>query len=68
MAVLLGDMRARWEDLERRITAFDAEFATMARSDDRAAADQHSRHLNATALVAAVRDAARFTKGRDLAA
>lgn len=71
MAFLLGDMRARWEDLDRRIAAFDAEFATMARSDDRArrlTTIPGIGALNATALVAAVGDAATFTKGRDLAA
>jgi transposase len=71
MEFLLGDMRARWDDLDRRIAAFDAEFAAMARCDDRA------RRLtgipgigaqNATALVAAVGSAATFGKGRDLAA
>ena len=36
MAFLLGDMRTRWEELDRRIAAFDAEFAAMARTDDRA--------------------------------
>lgn len=36
MAFLLKDMRTRWDELDRRITAFDAEFATMARTDDRA--------------------------------
>lgn len=71
MAFLLGDMRARWEDLDRRIAAFDAEFATMARSDDRArrlTSIPGIGALNATALVAAVGDAATFAKGRDLAA
>lgn len=57
MAFLLGDMRARWEDLDRRIAAFDAEFAAMARSDDRArrlTGIPGIGALNATALVAAV--------------
>lgn len=71
MVFLLGDMRARWDDLDHRIAAFDAEFATMARSDDRArrlTSIPGIGALNATALVAAVGDAATFTKGRDLAA
>ena len=71
MAFLLGDMRTRWEDLDRRIAAFDAEFATMARSDERArrlTSIPGIGALNATALMAAVGDAATFTKGRDLAA
>lgn len=71
MAFLLEDMRTRWEELDRRIAAFDAEFATMARSDERArrlTAIPGIGALNATALVAAVGDAATFSKGRDLAA
>jgi transposase len=71
MAFLLSDMRARWDELDRRIAAFDAEFATMARSDDRArrlTSIPGIGALNATALVAAVGDAATFGKGRDLAA
>ncbi len=71
MAFLLGDMRARWEDLDGRIAAFDAEFATMARNDDRArrlTGIPGIGALNATALVAAVGSAATFGKGRDLAA
>jgi len=71
MAFLLGDMRARWEELDRRIAAFDAEFAAMARTDDRArrlTGIPGIGALNATALVAAVGSAATFAKGRDLAA
>jgi transposase len=36
MAFLVGDTGTRWEELDRRIAAFDAEFAAMARTDDRA--------------------------------
>lgn len=71
MAFLLEDMRSRWEELDRRIAAFDAEFATMARTDDRArrlTGIPGIGALNATALVAAVGSAATFDKGRDLAA
>lgn len=71
MAFLLGDMRARWEELDRRVAAFDAEFTTMARNDDRArrlTSIPGVGALNATALVAAVGDARTFGKGRDLAA
>jgi len=71
MAFLLEDMRSRWQELDRRIAAFDAEFATMARTDDRArrlTAIPGIGALNATALVAAVGSAATFDKGRDLAA
>lgn len=71
MAFLLADMRTRWEELDRRIAAFDAEFVAMARADDRArrlTSIPGIGALNATALVAAVGNAATFDKGRDLAA
>ena len=71
MAFLLEDMRTRWKELDRRIAAFDAEFAAMARTDDRArrlTGIPGIGALNATALVAAVGSAATFDKGRDLAA
>lgn len=71
MKFLLGDMRARWEELDRRIAAFDAEFTAMARTDERArrlTGIPGIGALNATALVAAVGSAATFEKGRDLAA
>ncbi|WP_141211532.1 IS110 family RNA-guided transposase, partial [Brucella grignonensis] len=63
--------RTRWEELDRRIAAFDTEFAAMARTDDRArrlTGIPGIGALNATALVAAVGSAATFDKGRDLAA
>jgi transposase len=68
---LLGDMRTRWEERDRRVAAFDAEFAAMARADDRArrlTGIPGIGALNATAPVAAVGSAATFDKGRDLAA
>lgn len=71
MAFLLGDMRTRWAELDRRIAAFDTEFSAMARTDDRArrlTGIPGIGALNATALVAAVGSAATFSKGRDLAA
>lgn len=71
MAFLLGDMRTRWDEPDRRIAAFDAEFAAMAQIDERArrlTSIPGIGALNATALVAAVGNAATFTKGRDLAA
>ena len=63
MVFLLGDMRTRWEELDRRIASFDAEFAAMARADVRARGLTDIPGigvLNATALVAAVGDAATF--------
>jgi transposase len=71
MRLLLEDMRERWADLDRRIEAFDAEFAALARADDRArrlTSIPGIGALNATALVAAVGDARTFGRGRDLAA
>lgn len=71
MAFLLEDMRTRWDELDRRIASFDAEFAAMARTDERArrlTSIPGIGALNATALAAAVGDAATFGKGRDLAA
>jgi transposase len=71
MAFLLGDMHARWDVLDRRIAVFDAEFATMAWSDDRArrlTGNPDIGPLNATGLVAAVGSAATFATGRDLTA
>lgn len=71
MAFLLGDMRARWDDLDRRMAAFDAEFAAIARSDDRArrlTGIPGIGALNAAALVDALGSAATFGKGHDLAA
>lgn len=66
MAFLLRDMRTRWEEVDRRIAAFDAEFAALARTDERArrpTAIPGIGALNATALVAAVGNAATFSKG-----
>lgn len=67
---LLGDMRERCDELDRRIAAFDAEFAAMARTNERArrlTSIPGIGALNATALVAAVGVAVIFAKGRDLA-
>jgi transposase len=71
MLFLLADMRERWSELDRRIAAFDAEFAVSARVDERArrlTSIPGIGALNATALVAAVGDARTFDRGRDLAA
>ena len=68
---LLEDMRAELRDLCRRIERFDAEFAAQAKTDDaarRLATIPGIGVLNATALVAAVGNAATFSRGRDLAA
>jgi len=71
MRLLIHDMRAQWGELDRRITAFDAEFVAAARSDKtarRLVTIPGIGVLNATALIAAVGDARNFARGRDLAA
>jgi transposase len=68
---LVADMRAEWAELDRRIAAFDEEFAASARGDElarRLATVPGIGPINATALVAAVGDASAFGKARDLAA
>jgi transposase len=68
---LVATMRGEWEALDRRIEAFDDEFAIQAKTDDaarRLATIPGIGVLNATALVAAVGNAAAFARGRDLAA
>ena len=68
---LLGGMREEWAGLDRRIGAFDDEFAARAKADDaarRLATIPGVVVLNATALAAAVGDGAAFARGRDLAA
>lgn len=68
---LVSDMRAEWAELDRRIAAFDDEFAAQAKADEaarRLATIPGIGPLNATALAAAIGDAATFARGRDLAA
>lgn len=68
---LLADMLDRWRALDARIRELDAEFAEHARADaatKRLTTIPGVGPLNATALVAAVGDAATFARGRDLAA
>jgi transposase len=69
--VLMKDLREQWRALDERISAFDAEFAETAKADEgarRLLSIPGIGALNATALVAAVGDAAAFARGRDLAA
>jgi transposase len=69
--LLIEDMLTRWQALDDRIAAFDAEFAAEARQNEaarRLTAIPGIGALNATALVAAVGDAQTFGRGRDLAA
>ena len=68
---LLEDMRVEWRELDRRIEAFDDEFAALAKTDAaarRLVSIPGIGVLNATALVAAIGNGATFTRGRDLAA
>jgi len=71
MIALVGDLSARLRELDARIGAFDEEFATHARTNDaarRLATIPGVGAINATALAAAVGDAATFARGRDMAA
>ena len=68
---LIEDMREEWRVLDRRIAAFDDEFASRAKNDERArrlATIPGIGMLNATALSAAIGDGRTFARGRDLAA
>lgn len=68
---LLEDMRAEWRELDGRIEAFNEEFVARAKTDDaarRLMTIPGIGVLNATALAAAIGDAATFARGRDLAA
>jgi transposase len=69
--ILVEDMRAEWRALDQRIKALDDEFAAKARTDDaarRLATIPGIGVLNATALAAAIGNAATFARGRDLGA
>ena len=71
MRALVVEVRERWQFLDQRIAALDAEFAEQARSDEsarRLTTIPGIGALNATALVAAIGDVATFARGRDLAA
>jgi transposase len=69
--LLIEDQRAEWRELDRRILAFDEEFAQQARTDEAARlllTIPGIGPLNATALIAAIGRAETFGRGRDLAA
>jgi transposase len=71
MRLLVEDQRAEWRELDRRIQAFDEEFAAEAQTDEAArllTTIPGIGPLNATALVAAIGRAETFGRGRDLAA
>jgi transposase len=71
IALLVADARAQWAELDRRISAFDAEFIHWVKEN------KEARRLTtipgigaivASAIVAAVGRAESFDRGRDLAA
>lgn len=69
--LLIEDLRTEWRDLDARIEALDAELTASAKQDEacrRLCEIPGIGALNATALVAAVGNAAAFDKGRDMAA
>ena len=69
--LLVDDLRLEWSELDRRIEAFDAEFAAQARTDETArllTTIPGIGPLNATALAASIGNARTFQRGRDLAA
>lgn len=71
IVMVLKDMRAEWQELDRRIKVFDAEFAAFAKSDEQAhrlVSIPGIGPLTASALVASVGDATAFAHARDLAA
>jgi transposase len=68
---LVMDLRAKWQVLDGKIEAINAEFIEMARNDPavrRLTAIPGVGVLNATALIAAVGNAGSFAKARDLGA
>jgi transposase len=71
MRILIADIRAQWQELDRRIAAFDVEFVAFAKEDQdarRLSTIPGIGALNATALTAAIGKAEAFEHGRDLSA
>jgi transposase len=71
MIVLVADARAQWAELDRRISAFDAEFVRWVKENEdarRLTTIPGVGPIVASALVAAVGRAESFERGRDLAA
>ena len=68
---LIADMRAQWTELDRRIRAFDAEFAAFLRENADArllSTIPGVGPLIASALIAAIGAGETFEQGRDLSA
>ena len=71
MRMLVADIRAQWQDLDRQIGEFDAEFVRWAKENEDARRLVTIPGVGvtiATALIAAVGKAETFEHGRDLAA
>ncbi len=71
MRMLVADMQAQWQELDRRIAAFEAEFVAFVREDAdalRLTTIPGVGVMIATALIAAIGKAETFEHGRDLAA
>jgi len=71
MRTLIADMRVQWEELDRRIRAFDAEFAAFLRENADArllSTIPGVGALIASALIAAIGAGETFEHGRDLSA
>jgi len=71
MRRLVDDARTQWRELDKRIAAFDAEFAAFAKENEdarRLATIPGVGALIASALLAAIGKAETFDHGRDLAA
>ena len=71
VVALIADTRAQWEELDRRIAAFDAEFIGWVKENEaarRLTTIPGFGAITASALVAAVGQAENFDRGRDLAA
>jgi len=71
MRMLVADIRAQWQDLDRRIGEFDAEFVRWAKENEDARRLVTIPGVGvtiSTALIAAVGNAETFEHGRDLAA
>jgi transposase len=68
---LVEDLRSEWSELDRRISAYEAEFTMRARADEATrllTTIPGIGALNATALAAAVGNGETFRRARDLAA
>ena len=71
MRMLVADIRAQWQELDRRIGEFDAEFVRWAKENEDARRLVTIPGVGvtiSTALIAAVGKAETFEHGRDLAA